>query len=209
VNACRNLAVKANNVVVKRDPSIEKFHRLLTAFPFALRDHLRGGARVDRVAGLADESFDGQHLPSWIVNQMYGIVELWKREQWIQYDEFRMLDREARVLLEICGGCERIRNTPIATSYRVFLNHALAIYLLTLPWGIVNELRMWTIPIVFFTSYFIVAAEGIAEHVEQPFVADGDGLDLDAICKAIEDSVGEIFATQTVGGAAGRSPGPD
>ena len=47
---------------------------------------------------------------------------------------------------------------------------------------------------MFFTSYFMMAAEGIADHVEQPFRADGDGLDLDGVCQAIEVSVDEIFA---------------
>ncbi|MEO1980815.1 MAG: bestrophin family ion channel, partial [Fuerstiella sp.] len=74
----------------------------------------------------------------------------------------------------------------------------LAVFLPTLPWGIVNEFDLWTIPIVFFTSYFIIAAEGIAEHIEQPFGAKGDALDLDGICSAIEISVDEIFSTDTV-----------
>tara|TARA_Y100000814_G_scaffold270732_1_gene227020 strand:+ start:395 stop:589 length:195 start_codon:yes stop_codon:yes gene_type:complete len=55
-------------------------------------------------------------------------------------------------------------------------------------------LGFWTFSIVFFTSYFMMAAEGIADHVEQPFRADGDGLDLDGVCQAIEVSVDEIFA---------------
>ena len=33
VNACRNLAVKANNVVVKRDESFDRLLRLLVAYP--------------------------------------------------------------------------------------------------------------------------------------------------------------------------------
>lgn len=197
VNACRNLAVKTNNVVAKRDESFERLRCLLGAFPYVLRDHLRDGAHVDQIPALSAERFDGQHLPSWIVNQIYGILEAWKLQQRIQYGEFWMLDRELKVFLEVCGSCERIKNTPIASSYRVFLNHALAVFLLTLPWGIVNEFGIWTIPIVFLTSYFFIAAEGIAEHVEQPFGPDGDGLDLDGICGAAQASVDEIFATET------------
>ncbi|HIE98622.1 MAG: bestrophin family ion channel [Fuerstiella sp.] len=198
VNACRNLAVKANTFGGQGDESTDRLRRLLVAFPYALRDHLRLGAEVNRLPGLSTEQFDGRHVPGWMVNQMYGIFEEWQREQRIQFGQFWMLDREAKVLLEVCGGCERIRNTPIAPSYRVFLNHALAVFLLTLPWGIVNEFDLWTIPIVFFTSYFIIAAEGIAEHIEQPFGTMGDALDLDGICSTIEVSVNEIFSTETV-----------
>ena len=197
VNCCRNLAIKLNNVLTQRDASSERLERLTYAFSFALRDHLRGGAQREKIPGLEDEVFAGQHLPSWIVNQMYGIFEVWKRSQQIQYGEFRMLDRETKVLLEICGGCERIRNTPIAASYRAVLLHAIACFLLTLPWGIVNQFGSWTIVIMFFTSYFVIAAESISEHIEQPFDADGDGLDLDRICATIQTSVQEIFATET------------
>ncbi len=202
VNACRNLAVKTNNVVAKRDESFEHFSRLLCGFPEVLRDHLRDGADLSRIEGLCGESSSVQHPPSrhppsLIVNQMYGVLENWKQGQRIHYGEFRMIDRELKVFLEVCGGCERIRNTPIADSFRVFLNHAIAVFLLTLPWGIVNEFGVWTIPIVFLTSYFIIASEGIAEHIEQPFGGEGDGLDLDAICAAIRSSVENIFAVET------------
>lgn len=199
VNACRNLAVKANNLFDRRDGSFDRFHRLLVAFPCVLRDHLRDGVDVENVPVLAGEQFDGQHVPNWVVNQIYGILAAWKTEARIQYGEFRMLDREIKVFLEVCGGCERIRSTPIASSYRVFLNHALAVFLLTLPWGIVNEFGIWTIPIAFLTSYFIIAAEGIAAHIEQPFGIDGDGLDLDGVCETIQSSLEEIFATETMG----------
>ncbi len=40
----------------------------------------------------------------------------------------------------------------------------------------------------------MMAAEGSADHVEQTFRTDGDGLDLDGVCQAIEVSVDEIFA---------------
>ena len=68
VNASRNLAVKANNVVGCRDESFVRFHQLLVAFPCVLRDHLRDGANAENVPALSGERFDGQHLPSWVVN---------------------------------------------------------------------------------------------------------------------------------------------
>ena len=195
VNASRNLAIKVNNFVDTQDDSVERFRQFLVAFPYALRDHLRDTAAVDRSPCVAQEHSNVQHVPSWIVNQLYEILTSWQQHQRIQPGEFWMLDREAKVLLEVCGGCERIKNTPIASSFQVFLNHSLIVFLLTLPWGIVNEFDLWTIPLVFVTSYFAIAAEGIAEHVEQPFRAGGDGLDLDRICAGIQSSVDEIFAT--------------
>ena len=198
VNCSRNLAVKSHNVIVRPDEMSERLQRLIIAFPYALRDHLRSGVDPQTIPGLETETCTARHVPSWIVNQIYGIYEVLKQEHRIQYGEFRMLDRESKVLLEVCGACERIRNTPIATSYRVILNHALALFLFTLPWGIVNDFGWLTIPITFLASYFAIGAEGIADHVEHPFQPHGDGLDLDGLCQTIETTVTEIFTTQTV-----------
>lgn len=194
VNVCRNLAVKTNNLVAGRDESFDRFSSLLCAFPEVLRDHLREGASIRCVEGLSPDEPNSSHPPSRIVNHMYAILARWKQDERIADKDFWVLDRELRVFLDVCGGCERIRNTPIASSYRVFLHHAIVVFLLTLPWGIVNDLRAWTIPIVFLTSYFIMAAEGIAQHVEQPFGGEGDGLDLDGICAGIRTSVDDILS---------------
>lgn len=209
VNSSRNLAVKANNVVAKHDASFDRLHSLVVAFPFSLRDHLRGCSAFTQLPGLSGERFSGEHIPSWIVNQIYGIFEVWKCDHRIQYGEFRMLDREAKVLLEVCGGCERIRNTPIAASYRVLLHHAIWLFLLVSPWGLVDQFGWWTIPVVFLTSYLVIAAEIVAEHIEQPFGAIGDNLDLDGICQTIHRSVDEIFATETMSTLSQRNRATD
>lgn len=195
VNACRNFAVKANAVVQMRDESVDCLRRLLTAYPYALKAHLRGGVDREQLALDAGERIEAQHVPSAIVGRLYAILNAWKEEQRIQYGEFRMLDREAKVLLEVCGGCERIRDTPIAPSYRTILSHAIVLYMLSLPWGIVNQFGWWTIPVVFIATYFIIGAASLADHIEHPFVSDGDGLQLGRISQAIENSVNEIFAT--------------
>lgn len=196
VNACRNLAVKANNAVPQSDRGSERLKELVASFPYALRDNLRKQP-LQLPPSVKVDPQGAQHVCSWISNQVYGVFERWKREQKIGSSEFWVLDQEAKVLLEICGGCERIRNTPIAPSYRVLLNHLLAFFFLTLPWGLVNEFGIWTIPTVLLASYFVIAAESIADHVEQPFEYGGDGLDLDRMSLVIETTVREIFDTQT------------
>ena len=50
--------------------------------------------------------------------------------------------------MNICGACERIQKSPISISYRWFIRQSIAIYLLTLPWGLMEEFDWWTIPAV-------------------------------------------------------------
>ena len=104
------------------------------------------------------------------------------------------LHRHVRIVdREVCGACERIKNTLIAQSYRVFVRQCLFLYLLVLPWGLVDDFEYWTVPLTVLVSYLLVAGEAIAHDVEEPFGANEDHLDLDAICRGIESSVGEIL----------------
>lgn len=196
VNALRNLAAKANTLTPRDDPARDRLTELLVAFPQELRNHLRMmPPEADQIAGLPATGV--KHRCGWIANQVYGICENWKRSGIIQYGEFLMLDREAKVMLEVCGGCERIKNTPIAASFRVLLHHLIALFLLTLPWGLATDFGWLTPAIMFLTSYCVIAAEDIAERVEHPFQVGSDRLELDPICATIETTVREIMATPT------------
>jgi putative membrane protein len=111
----------------------------------------------------------------------------------IDGDELRAIDAEALRLMDICGGCERIQRTRVIRSYRVFARQCVVMFLLTLPWGIVEDFGWWTVPMTMLTAYFMLGMEIVAEHVEEPFGYDDDDLDLDSLCRTISQSVSEVF----------------
>jgi putative membrane protein len=110
-----------------------------------------------------------------------------------------VIDEDLRKLLEIVGGCERIRNTRLARSYRAFARQCVFLYLATLPWGIVHNFGWWTVPLTAILSYFMLGLETVAEHTEEPFGMDEDDLDLEGMCRTIDASVTEIFAQGITG----------
>ena len=97
------------------------------------------------------------------------------------------------MLLEVCGACERIKTTLISVSWRTFTWQCIIVYLLILPWGLVDEFQKWIIPFTTVAAYFVIAGEGIAHYVEEPFGVHEDHLDLDRICGVIDRSVTEIL----------------
>jgi putative membrane protein len=99
--------------------------------------------------------------------------------------------------MDICGACERIQKTPIARTYKEMIWCGLGLYTLILPWLLVPTIDVWTLPIVFVSSYFIYTLELLAEEVEEPFGTNPNDLPLDTICKTIEDSVRQAFAHDT------------
>jgi putative membrane protein len=195
VNASRNLAVKTRQLAQVDQADKQEMGRLIVGFCYVLKDHLRDQSQLSRVPGLADSTDPPEHLPSFIVQQIYGKLKGWIQAGALSREELWIIDSEARMLLEVCGSCERIKDTLMSRSWRLLTRQCLAVYLLVTPWALVEEFRYWTIPITALVAYFIIAAEGIAHYVEEPFGTQEDHLDLEDICSKIEKSVGEIIAS--------------
>ncbi len=100
-----------------------------------------------------------------------------------------MLDQHARTLMDVCGVCERIRNTPLASSYRALLRGGLVLYIVLAPWSVSLEIGWWSIPVLAIGIGLLLGMELTAEAIEEPFGINGDDLPLEAFCKSIEDFV--------------------
>ena len=209
INASRNLALKVSrlgNVPAEDKGSV---CRLIIDFAIALKRHLRQEPAAPLpVCGLSSQSphqsdnhpvaepqpSNQHHVPLAIASEIYRLMGQWKANASIDGDELRVIDAEALRLMDICGACERIQKTRIVRSYRVFARQVVLLFLLTLPWGIVQDFGWWTVPLTAMTAYFMLGLEIVAEHVEEPFGYDDDDLDLEGMCRTIELSVNEIFA---------------
>lgn len=194
VNDSRNLAIKIQTCVRAEPREKVQLAWRLSAFAVALKEHLRDGLHLRDLPAFAGSTDDPQHVPAYIVQTIYDRIERWRQAEQLGGFELLFLDAHAQSLMNICGGCERIKKTPIAGSYRTFIRQSIAIYLATLPWGVVDVLSWWTIPVTLVVGYFMIGVEVIAEDVEEPFGTGDDDLQLDAICATIERSVTEIVA---------------
>ena len=192
VNACRNLAVKTHYFANLAPEQAATFRQLIISFPVALKHHLRdeNDAIPKEIQRLAQHA---KHVPLGIVNQLYALVKKVHSEGHLDSGSLWILDAELHRLMDICGGCERIKKTRIVRSYRSFARQITTLVLLTLPWGMVEDFGVWTIPLTTISAYFMIGLEVVAEHVEEPFGYDEDDLDLDALCTTIEATVSESF----------------
>jgi ion channel-forming bestrophin family protein len=193
VNDIRNLAIKVQACVQAPLEEKRRFAQHLIAFPRALRDHLRGSARLGDYPGFEATKADPPHVPMAISHSLYHELESWRRERELGAIELLFLDQHAASLMNICGACERILKTPLSPSWRRFIRQSITIYLITLPWGLVKDLSWFAVPTVMLVSYFMIGMETTAEDVEQPFGLDADDLPLDDICATIEKSVNQAL----------------
>jgi putative membrane protein len=95
--------------------------------------------------------------------------------------------------MDILGGCERIKKTPIPFSYSLFLKKIIFIYIFTMPIGFVREFGYWASPIVAMIFYVFAGIELLAEEIEDPFGTDANDLPTDAIFQTIKQNLSQIF----------------
>ena len=196
VNVSRNLAVKVRALEHPTDEERQLTRNLVVAFAVALKDHLRDDADLHRLPGFADDPATPRHIPSYIVSKLYGLFAGWHAAGKLSAAQLWVLDADARQLLDVCGGCEKIKTTLISVSWRFFTWQCIAVYLIVLPWGLVDDFGTWTIPITMLAAYFVIAGEGIAHYVEEPFGEQEDHLRLENICETIDRSVSEVLLAQ-------------
>jgi putative membrane protein len=191
INTSRNLALKLRTLAKPNTQDALWLNSGLAEFPRLLMQHLRLPTQSSDNPG----ETDSKHEPLALVSQLYDWVSAQKNAKRIDGDELRLIDVELAKLLEICGACERIARTPFVRSYRVFSRQCIVLFLFTFPWGVAQDFQWWTIPLTIIVSYFMIGMEIVAEHVEEPFGLDEDDLDLEGMCKTIDKSIQQVFAT--------------
>jgi putative membrane protein len=200
VNDLRNLCIKFDLYFnVDADEKAE-FGNLVSAFPFTLKDHLRG-VRTDLTAlgvVVPEEKKNERHLPILTASLIFEFVQKRRMDASHEFIDFLIIDKHLSAMMDVCGACERIRNTPISKWFNVSIWLWLTAYLTMLPWLLADELHNWTILVVMFAGYFGVALELIAEEIQEPFGLDANDLRTDKYCETIADSVHQILHTVPV-----------
>lgn len=197
VNNSRNLALKISTFVSIEDAETQRFFRaLIPAYAFSLHQHLRKeGFDKDyfgKIEYLQDLDFR-KHIPNQIAKKMYRKISGLHKSQAITGEELLFLNAEMQSFTDICGACERIKNTPIPYSYSAFIKKFIFIYIMTLPFGYVFQLGYYVIPVVAFIFYVLASLEIIAEEIEDPFGGDENDVPTDILSENIRKHVEEII----------------
>lgn len=190
-NVSRNLALKIKALKLTEE-DVRFFEYGIPKYAFALKEHLRERMYFGKNS-LLIEVEEGKHVPNQIagslINRLYELLE----KGAISQEQFIVLSGDFNQFTDICGACERIKNTPIPYSYSAFIKKFIFIYVITLPIGWVFSLGYFVVPIVPFILYVLASLELIAEEIENPFGEDANDLPVDQICTNIEKHVEEIL----------------
>ena len=198
VNNSRNLAMKMAAVLPEGSRHRTFFRKIIPLYANALKSHLRSEeTRLELFDHLPEHILQKlnmeKHVPNQIAAFMFRHVQDMRDEQIIDGYQFLALNTELQAFTDICGACERIKNTPIPYSYSVFIKKFILVYIVTLPFGFVFDLGYWVMPIVGFIFYVLASLELIAEEIEEPFGADENDLPLSRMAQSIEGHVQELI----------------
>jgi putative membrane protein len=198
VNNSRNLAIKID-ALTGETGIVEKrfFARIIPLYALVLKSHLQS----EKVRLSLDEedhpelkTLDtGKHIPNQVAKIMAARIYRLHQSGKINGYELQTLGPEIQTFTDICGACERIKNTPIPFSYSLFIKKFIFFYVMTLPMGFVFSLGYYVIPVVIFIFYVLTSIEVIAEEIEDPFGGDTNDLPLQKLAEIIGIHVREIL----------------
>lgn len=200
VNNSRNLAIKLTVMLPENDREQRTFFRkIIPAYAYALHNHLR--LENTRIALFEEDAHHPvfktidkeKHIPNQVSLLMFRHIQQLHTAGKLSGEQLIILNAELQSFTDICGACERIKNTPIPYSYSVFIKKFIFFYIMTLPFGFVFNLGYYVIPVVAFIFYVLASLELIAEEIEDPFGNDDNDVPTDKIAMNIHKHVAEII----------------
>ncbi len=103
-------------------------------------------------------------------------------------DTFRLqsLDRSIATLLDVQGGCERIKKTPFPPGYGFLASRLIFAYAVLMPLGIVADVGWATIPLTMLVCIGFTLISEVGRVLEDPFTMFWPALPLSALSRTIE-----------------------
>ncbi|MCI5055822.1 MAG: hypothetical protein MRY83_06915 [Flavobacteriales bacterium] len=203
INDSRSFALQLDCLIPMENKRRRKFFvKNIANFCLALTWHLRNNVNRDDfiyVNRATTEDLEGaKHVPNRIVSYMFNEVEKMCEE----HENISQLDKQQvkyllQGFIDVLGICERIKKTPIPFSHSIFIKVFVIIYILILPFGLVNDFDYLTIPAVMVMGFAMMGVEIISEEIEDPFGLEANCLPTGLMSDTIRENVYEILKVKS------------
>eukprot|EP00929_Paragymnodinium_shiwhaense_P001387 TRINITY_DN101618_c0_g1_i1.p1 TRINITY_DN101618_c0_g1~~TRINITY_DN101618_c0_g1_i1.p1 ORF type:complete len:676 (-),score=122.25 TRINITY_DN101618_c0_g1_i1:168-2195(-) len=183
-----------------------KICRLVQAFPFCMIEHLRGKAdpklrsKLDRLLR-SDVGHEGTIIteyelplsanrPLFIINHLANAINQAANDEaglWTNRERgyfFTMVDKLSATI----GACERLVQTPVPLSYVRHTSRFLSLFMLSLPWAVIEEVGFLTVPLTLFVAWALFGILEIGLVIEDPFQGV---IKLEVVADTLEQDIAE------------------
>ncbi|HKG06148.1 MAG TPA: bestrophin family ion channel [Pedobacter sp.] len=112
---------------------------------------------------------------------------------WInEYQQVEM-DRTLSRFSDEMGGCERIKNTIFPATYSVYIHFSVLLFVLLLPFGLIEYFGIVEIPLVIAISSSFFLIEKMAIHLQDPFENKPTDTPTTALSQTIERDIRQMI----------------
>ncbi len=185
VNVSRGLSHTLDAMLPSDHPSRATYAELVAAFPAALAQHLR-----------TPRSADVPHRPNAIARALFTQLHADVRGEALPREAIVACTPLLTAFDDVCGACERIRNTPIPFSYSSYIKQFVVLYALVLPFGLARDFGYGTVIASMFTFFATMGLELLATEIEEPFGTDRNDLPLDDLADRIARDARALLLTE-------------
>ena len=147
------------------------------------------------------ETLKQRKNPATQIIQMQGeqLKNLMSKRIIEDFRHIHMMDTLAE-FYNLQGKCERINNTPLPRQYSYFSKVFVWVFVLILPFGLVNEFSnighnyIWfTVPVSVLISWIFFTMETVGDSSEDPFENFINDVPMTALCRTIEIDLREML----------------
>jgi|SRR6218665_254934 len=172
----------------------ERFANRQAAWCYSLAQSLRGKDPLKPIRSLLNEEEmqfvqRHKHVPNAIL--MLHSKELAKATQNNKINTFQQveIDNTLTRLCDSMGKCERIKNTIFPTTYSMYIRFTLCLFVILLPFGVIQHLGWLQIPVVVTLGAAFFLIEKMAIHLQDPFESRPTDTPMTAISNNIEKNL--------------------
>lgn len=103
------------------------------------------------------------------------------------------IDNTLTRLCDAMGKCERIKNTIFPTTYSMYIRLTLCLFIVLLPFGLIDLLSWFAIPLITIIGGTFFLIERMAIHLQDPFENRPTDTPVTAISNAIEKNLMQML----------------
>ncbi|KAF9962386.1 hypothetical protein BGZ72_006207 [Mortierella alpina] len=146
---------------------------------------------------LAFDFLTPTNIPVELTFYIGSYIKSCSNKQKVDAATLTVMNNAVVMMVDCLTGFERILRTPIPLAYSIHLHHATWIYLLALPFQLVQNMGALMIPATMLAAFTLLGILGIGYEIENPFNDDYNDLPLDDFCKVIQAEVNTMVANRS------------
>ena len=204
VNDSRTLVRQMNSFIndpeftVKAHTFVQRFAKRQVMWCYSLANSLRKTDPLQHGHELLDKpdlEFTARHTnkPNALLSLHGRDIKLAMEEGWLNPFQQVELDKTLTRLCDSMGKCERIKNTVFPTTYGLYINFALYLFIILLPFGLTEYLGSIIVPLIILISACFLFIEKMAIHLQDPFENKPTDTPMTTIASNIERDIREMI----------------